>query len=349
MAVRLLIVDDDPVFRQELADLLEGDHRVATAASAPKALEALEQEDFDVVFTDLKMPRQSGLELLREVRRRWPSTLVVLITGFATVETAVAAMKEGAFDYVRKPFQVSQILATLERARDEFRFQGSPEEARNPDATARRWAEREGLPVLQLTSRPVRHREGVTVVAVETDNPVRIREELDAYFADHAHAGVILENAERLFAHHRRTDALEFLTSLRQMMEGHGPLLVTFDPEGLSADDANDLRAAVAAPRTRATLEALANPIRRAVLRRAARGACSFSEAMHAAALDDSPKLSFHLHKLVEEGLLSHAGEEYRITPLGLESVHLLEEVDSIAPYGASESVAAPMPRRGKP
>jgi ActR/RegA family two-component response regulator/DNA-binding HxlR family transcriptional regulator len=346
--VRLLIVDDDPVFRQELADLLEGDHRVSTAASVPKALEALEQDDFDVVFTDLKMPRQSGLELLHEVRRRWPSTLVVLITGFATVETAVAAMKDGAFDYVRKPFQLAQITATLERARQQFLFQRDPGDARNPDTTARRWSEREGLSVLQLTSRTPRERPGVTVVAPTADDPVRIRAEIDSYFRDHPHAGLILEGADRLFSQHRRAEALEFMTWLRQSMEGRGPLLVTFDPDALSAGDAKVLRAAVAAPRTRATLDALGNPIRRAVLRRVARGPCLFSDAMHAAELDDSPKLSFHLRKLVDEGLIAHSGEEYRITPLGQESVRLLEEMDALATYGAAESSAAPVASRDK-
>ena len=344
--MRLLIVDDDPVFRQELGDLLEGEHRVSTASSVAKAFEALETEDVDVVFTDLKMPRQGGLDLLREVRRRWPTTLVVLVTGYATVETAVAAMKDGAFDYVRKPFQLAQITATLERAREQFRFAGDPGDDRQPDATARRWAEREGLPVLQLTTRSTRARRGVTVVAVPLDDPVRVRAEVETYFAAHGRAGLIAEGGDRLFAQHRRAAAVDFLTWLRQFMDGRGPLLVTFDPEALSAVDAKELRAAVAAPRTRTTLEALGNPIRRAVLRRAARGACSFSDAMRAANLDDSPKLSFHLRKLQDEGLLSHTGDEYRITPLGEESVRLLEQMDALGPAGPSgTTTAAQSPR----
>ncbi|MCI4369577.1 MAG: response regulator, partial [Thermoplasmata archaeon] len=105
--MRLLIVDDDAVFREELSDILRDDgHEVHSAPSVPKAIEELEREDFDAVFSDLKMPRQSGLVLLRDVRQRWPQTLVVMITGFATVETAVDAMKLGAFDYIRKPFTI---------------------------------------------------------------------------------------------------------------------------------------------------------------------------------------------------------------------------------------------------
>jgi DNA-binding response OmpR family regulator len=343
--VRLLIVDDDPVFRQELADLLEGEHRVATASSVPHALEALELEDFDVVFTDLKMPRQGGLDLLREVRRRWPSTLVVLVTGFATVETAVAAMKDGAFDYVRKPFHLAQITATLDRAREQFRFVGDAGDERQPDATARRWAEREGLAVLQLTARTVRARKGVTVTAATLDDPGRVRTEVETFFAAHPRGGLIAEGAERLFQRLRRAEAAEFLSWLRKFMEGKGPLLVTFDPDALSALDAKELRAAVAAPQTDSTLEGLANPIRRAVLRRAARGPCSFSDAMHAAELDDSPKLSFHLRKLLDEGLLSHTGEQYRITPLGEESVRLLERMDAVGGAGSSGTAAAPSGR----
>ncbi len=344
--MRLLIVDDDAVFREELAELLSDEHRVATAASVPKAIEALEQEDFDLVFTDLKMPRHSGLELLHEVRRRWPTTLVVLVTGFATVETAVAAMKDGAFDYVRKPFQLAQIAATLERARDEFRFERDPGDARDPDATARRWSERAGLPVLQFTTRHVRDRPGITVAAPAASDPAQIRTEVESFFASRPSGAVIVESVERLFAGRRRADVVAFLAGLREYLDGRGPLLVTFDPEALGATDANDVRSAVAAPRTRATLEALGNPIRRAVLRRVARGPSSFSEAMRAADLDDSPKLAFHLKKLVEEGLVVHADEEYRITPLGLDSVRLLEKMDALAPRDATSGSATPAPSR---
>ncbi|MFI5413956.1 MAG: response regulator [Candidatus Lutacidiplasmatales archaeon] len=347
--MRLLIVDDDAVFRQELADLLEGEHHVTPVPSVAKAVEALESEDFDVVFTDLKMPRQSGLDLLREVRRRWPSTLVVMITGFATVETAVEAMKEGAFDYVRKPFRIAQVLAALELARSEFRFRAPASDTPGPDTTARRWSEREGLSVLHLTTRTVRAQRGVIVAPTDPANPFRMRETVENFLSDHPRAGVILEDADLLFAQHRRADALEFLTALRDRTELRGPLLVTFDPRVLSAVDTADLRAAVAAPRTRATLEALASPIRRAVLRRAAKGPCSFTEAMAAADLDDSPKLSFHLRKLVDEGLLGHPGEEYRITPRGLEAVRLLEEMDAIPSHGIAESDARPLPRGAEP
>jgi CheY-like chemotaxis protein len=343
--VRLLIVDDDAVFRQELGDLLqEAGHQVLTAPNVPKAIELLEAQDVDVVFTDLKMPRQSGMELLKEVRSRWPRILVVMITGYATVDTAVEAMKVGAFDYVRKPFRLEQVQQVLEMARQEFQFQGERNGVPDVDSVVRAWVGRAQLEVLQVSPRALRPGKGVTVVALDPAEPSRIRDAVEAFVVPRPRVGLVLEGVDRLLQTHRRQDVLEFIGSLRQRMEGKGPFLVTFDPKRVSAHDATDLRAAVVESSTRATLEALSNPLRRAVLRRAAVGPCSFTEAMRAAGLDDSPKLSFHLRKLVEDGLLAHPGEEYRITARGEESIRLLAELDAAASIGLSGNAVIPFP-----
>jgi len=341
--VRLLIVDDDEVFRQELGDLLQEEgHQVQTAPNVPKAVELLEHQDFDVVFTDLKMPRQSGMELLKEIHSRWPATLVVMITGYATVDSAVEAMKVGAFDYIRKPFQLEQVHQVLEMARQEFEFQGNRDDGGDVDAIVRGWLERANLEVLQITPRPVRPAKGLTPLAINPGDPSVMRDAVEAFVVPRARAGLVLEGADRFFENHRRQDVLEFIATLRQRMQGKGPFLVTFDPKRVSGPDAADLRAAVVEPTTRATLEALSNPLRRAVLRRAATGPCSFTEAMRAAGLDDSPKLSFHLRKLVEDGLLAHHGEEYRITARGEESIRLLGELDAASAIGLAGNAALP-------
>jgi len=325
--VHLLIVDDDAVFREELGDLLTSDgHHVATAPSVPKAIEQLEERDFDVVFTDLKMPRQSGMDLLKQVRLRWPRTLVVMVTGFASVDTAVEAMKVGAFDYIRKPFQLEQVHQVLALAHQELQFRAAPDGGRSVDAMVRRWADREGLEVLHLTPRKVRPHEHVQVFVPDLENPFRIADTVTAFLSTHPKTGLVLEGAETLFRQHRRKDILDFVEGLRRRMEAHGPFVITFDPKQINAGDVADLRAAVVAATTRSTLEA--------VLRRAAEGPCSFTEAMKAAGLDDSPKLSFHLRRLVEDGLLAHQGDEYRITPRGRESIRLLGEIDAMAAFG---------------
>ena len=331
--MRLLVVDDDAVFREELGELLRDEgHEVAVAPSAPKALDVLAAGDFDVVLTDLKMPRQSGLDLLHEVRQRWPRILVVMITGYATVESAVEAMKSGAFDYLRKPFQPDQVRQVLALIEEELKFRGGPDSARELDRLVRSFAEGpEPREVLRFGERAGPARPGSTFAPLDAANPFRIREQMVDFLAAHPRAAVVVEGADRLFVGHRRQDILDLLGELRGMLDGHGPLVVTFDPNRMKAADASDVRSAVVGPNTRSTLETLSNPIRRAVLRRSAGGPASFTEAMHAAGLDDSPKLSFHLRKLIEDGLLVHQGEQYRITPRGREAVALLTEMDAIS------------------
>lgn len=114
---RILIVDDDESLRRvtEL-QMEELGYTVRTAPGGVEALGILEREPQDLVLTDLKMPGMGGLELLREVRERWPETTVIVITAFGTVETAVEAMKAGAYDYITKPVHPDELELSVARA-----------------------------------------------------------------------------------------------------------------------------------------------------------------------------------------------------------------------------------------
>src|SRR5512137_1895560 len=92
-------------------------HDVVVAASAEEASRTLgDQPPFDLVITDLKLPGKSGLDVLDEVKARSPETPVIVITAYATPETAIAAMKRGAYDYLNKPFKVDEIGLVIARA-----------------------------------------------------------------------------------------------------------------------------------------------------------------------------------------------------------------------------------------
>jgi putative nucleotidyltransferase with HDIG domain len=120
---RLLVVDDEPFIRQILADFLtiEG-FDVRVAADGLDAQRQLAQAAFDLVLTDLKMPNVTGIELLRSVTSAYPATLTIIMTGFGTVETAIDAMKEGAYDYVLKPFKTDEIMSVVRRALQQKRL-----------------------------------------------------------------------------------------------------------------------------------------------------------------------------------------------------------------------------------
>jgi NtrC-family two-component system response regulator AlgB len=114
---RLLIVDDEKNIRANLASFFESlDHEAQTAESGRQARAMIEAAPFDLVLTDFRMAEMNGLELLAAIKKRRPETLVILMTAYATVENAVAAMKAGAFDYVTKPFSLDQIQHLVERA-----------------------------------------------------------------------------------------------------------------------------------------------------------------------------------------------------------------------------------------
>jgi response regulator RpfG family c-di-GMP phosphodiesterase len=116
-SARILVVDDERVIREILAEFLalEG-FSVHTVEDGEKALTELRLRPYDLMITDLKMPRLSGLQLLEKVEQERLGVLTVLMTGFGTVETAIEAMKKGAYDYLLKPFKVEEVIHVVERA-----------------------------------------------------------------------------------------------------------------------------------------------------------------------------------------------------------------------------------------
>jgi NtrC-family two-component system response regulator AlgB len=119
--MRVLVVDDEQNIRRTLTVALESmEHEVTSAANGALALKELQSSRFDVMLLDLKLSQESGLDLLQEALRISPKLAVVMVTAFASIETAVEAMRRGAFDYLPKPCtpeQVRQVLARIERTR----------------------------------------------------------------------------------------------------------------------------------------------------------------------------------------------------------------------------------------
>ncbi|HVJ16095.1 MAG TPA: HD domain-containing phosphohydrolase [Polyangiaceae bacterium] len=120
---RVLVVDDEKFIRDIIADFLgmEG-YIVRTAEDGSSAVSELERARYDMIISDLKMPRMGGLELLKEVAKTHPDTLTVIMTGFGTVETAIDAMKRGAYDYILKPFKVEEIVHIVQRGLEKKRL-----------------------------------------------------------------------------------------------------------------------------------------------------------------------------------------------------------------------------------
>lgn len=120
----ILVVDDEPVIRELITDILTDEgYSVITAVGGQDALNTLSvPNEIVLLFTDIMMPEMDGIELIREARKVAPSLIPIVMTGYATLETARAAVKEGAYDYVLKPFSLSEIKLAVSNALDRYKL-----------------------------------------------------------------------------------------------------------------------------------------------------------------------------------------------------------------------------------
>jgi CheY-like chemotaxis protein len=115
----ILVVEDEDIMRESLVDWFSSeDHKVDAAEDGEKALKDFDLQNYDVMIVDLKLPGRDGLSVLSEVRVRNPKTKVIIITAYPSVDTAVEAMRNGAVDYLPKPFELDRLQGSITKARE---------------------------------------------------------------------------------------------------------------------------------------------------------------------------------------------------------------------------------------
>lgn len=122
--LRLVVIDDEPIALKQLNRILSRrSYQVEVFEDPRQALKYIDHSPVDIVLTDLRMPQLSGLEVLKHVKARQPQTEVIVITGYASIEDAVAAVKQGAFHYIEKPISPDRLLSVIQRAADKISLQ----------------------------------------------------------------------------------------------------------------------------------------------------------------------------------------------------------------------------------
>src|SRR5262245_58445775 len=223
---RVLVVDDDASIRAVVAEVLRDDgHVVAEAGSGDQALAACDGNEFDLVLTDIRMPGMDGITLLERLRERIPGVHVVVMTSHASLETAVGALKRGAYDYLNKPFENLDIISEVaRRALENVRLAREREALITTLAANNRELEKLNRFFRELAIRDgltglYNHRHLHEVLRLEVERARRYRRELSLIFADvdhfkryndthgHQHGDQVLRSlAELLMENTRETD-----------------------------------------------------------------------------------------------------------------------------------------------
>ena len=114
---KILVVDDEDIVRTSCSRTLSPEgYEIRLAKNGAEGLKMASEERFDLVLTDLKMPDMDGIEVLRIIKEQWPETAVIIVTGYQTVDTAVKAIKLGAYDYIEKPFTPDALISAVAEA-----------------------------------------------------------------------------------------------------------------------------------------------------------------------------------------------------------------------------------------
>jgi DNA-binding NtrC family response regulator len=160
-AVEILVLDDDPDTTEILQHLLDREGYKVEVASSPQAgIERLASHQFHILVLDLRLPGMDGIEVLRKIRERDRDLAVVVLTGYPSVETAVASLKGGVSDYVEKPINAEKLLASVRAVVEEKGLLRNPEEGLLQSVGAKVRAERKAQ---ELTLKQVARRTGLSV------------------------------------------------------------------------------------------------------------------------------------------------------------------------------------------
>lgn len=338
--MKLLVADDDPTLREELAALLrEDEHEVITAADGGEALRIVERESFDVALLDLRMPKATGLDVLRRLRVVRPETAVVMITGEGTIDAAVEAMKGGAVDFVEKPYEIEALRRTLQTVEEERKARALLGASRSESSVAPVLAEAAGrkalLAVIGPGATPPSGTSQVFRIEAEGRPPngfapsqlYHLNAAIEKHLASLDRPVLYVADLSLLEAVHGRDDLRAWVRHMSGKCAAKGGTLVLASPDSELASAIGGVpEADPGSGGLQGMLESLANPIRRAVVGYVfTSGPVAYSGILKKNFVDSSSKLSFHLQKLQADGLLTKADAgRYAVTESGQRAWHLI-------------------------
>ncbi len=355
----ILVVDDDETVVEAVEAALESkDYRVISANSGEEALKKFEESKVDIIVSDIKMPEINGLELLRKVKERKPSTRVIMMTAYASVDSAVEAMREGASDYIRKPIEVKDIRTTILGAVENLELEHFKEKTsklvkgRGEEKPYQTFNElikkgKKGLCISKNDYEEVRKSEGidedidfVKLSEDETspDDLNELEEIIRDKISDYGSLVILIDSLDYLLESNSLDEVKKFVNGLEKDIVGkNSTLIISGDPDEIDEEYQEELEYMASDMPARVISDSLSNHIRRKVITQLDKqdGGVTFTSLSKKTGIDDSPKLSFHLRKLESKGLIKKDEEKrYYLTEAGENAAETLEKLREIRGEG---------------
>ncbi len=331
MIGKILFVDDDESILDAAKTALEVyGYEVITADSGKKCLEKLEEAD--IVFLDIKMPEMDGIETLKEIKKRKPSLPVVMITAYATVDTAIEAMKIGASDYIRKPFDMEELEKSILAAIEDVKFR-KIEDVHRGDCFEefRKMAKKNGICITRDVEK-VKDMENVSIIPMEENLKPRSVDEIRKDVENLLKKGsvILLTNLEYLMKGNGVEKVKEFMDWLnKNALMKNSRLIISANLKNVGKEERKILHELITNIHLEVFSDSISNYIRRKIIELLSTGErYPFTKIAQELEIEDNPKLSFHLKKLKDDGVLEQDEEKrYYLSKMGKEIAELMEKI----------------------
>ena len=362
--MNIMVLDDDSYFLNRMKTLLELDkHSVITINSSKEALRKIQEINFDLILTDLIMPELSGIEFIEKAKKIGNESIIIVITGYGTIESAVEAIKVGAYDYLLKPFEFSILKKKIKdieynlKLRKKILVPKILEESKKSDFIIDK-TEVDSPSLVISDTNPQRiikkfNLSQASLIWLES-NEVKsgisqskldyLKLKIEDFTKTHSKGIVILKGIETLFLDKDSKDMKQFFVYLYTItISSHIKVLLLVDAKerSLGVVDNNTMFSSLIPPVFDKLIDIISHPIRRQtiLLLKSLQG-LSFNEISKKLSIESTSVLAFHLKKLVKEGFLTKEGNfatpRYYLSFQGIylaEIIHVLEELGEQGPF----------------
>ena len=330
--MKILFVDDDESILDAAKTALEVyGYEVEVASSGKECLEKL--EDADIVFLDIKMPEMDGIETLREIKKRKPSLPVVMITAYATVDTAIEAMKRGASDYIRKPFDMEELEKSILAAIEDVKFRKIEDvHAKDCFEEFKKMVKKGRGVCITRQIEKVKEMKNVVTIFLERDLEPRKVEEIKEEVERNIKRGdvILFTDIEYLLKANSIEEIREFIQWLnKKALAKNCRLILSANLKKVSEKERKILSDLITDIHLDVLSDSISNYIRRKIIDLLSTGGkYPFTKIAQELGVEDNPKLSFHLKKLKDDGVLEQDEEKrYYLSKTGREIAEFIESL----------------------